>query len=366
MRVASVCFALASLAASAAAQTEFHFDLTGDEETPPVTTRATGYGQLILNEDLTVDYFLVTMRVQGTDAGLFLGDLGIDGTILFKLTGGPTIWQGSAGPLGASDLAELLDGHTFVRVLTAAHPGGEMRGQVLPNPTVFGAHLTGGQEVPPVSTAAVGDAAFLINTDRTVTYVVNTTGITGTDAHVNNGAFGAEGSVLFDLVGGPVVWSGTSPVLASTDLALLQLGQMYVNVASAANIDGEIRGQIIPSEVPYGRPAGVTLASLHMTGAPTDFGTISITIANGLPNGFGLIGIAADRGATPAGKGNFYLDAPFSLIPVNLNSGGFFTLTNSLPDITASSSVFLQFAGLDDSTGDIYTSNATEVRIEAF
>ena len=31
MRVAAVCFALASLAASAAAQTEFHFDLTGDE-----------------------------------------------------------------------------------------------------------------------------------------------------------------------------------------------------------------------------------------------------------------------------------------------------------------------------------------------
>src|SRR6185503_7184560 len=106
------------------------------------------------------------------------------------------------------------------------------------------ATLDGAQETPPVVTAATGTATFLLNGDDTLTYDVITTGLTGTMAHIHLGAAGVPGPILINLAGGPAIWSGTTAALTSEQKAQLKAGLLYVNVHTAANPTGEIRGQI--------------------------------------------------------------------------------------------------------------------------
>jgi cysteine-rich repeat protein len=108
----------------------------------------------------------------------------------------------------------------------------------------FVATLTGAAEVPPVVTAATGTAAMTLNPDGTLTYDVTTSGLVGTMAHIHVGAVGVDGPVVLALDGGPTVWSGTTAPLTLEQRSQLAAGRLYVNVHTAANVDGEIRGQL--------------------------------------------------------------------------------------------------------------------------
>ncbi len=131
------------------------------------------------------------------------------------------------------------------------------------------AKLTGAGEATPtangINTAAFGDATIVVNmTARTVTYTVNVfnlpSGVTASHIHV-----GAEGTP------GPVVVNFTVPTSSSNDFSFTGTVQdtafilrpdqgvrsaddmfqailgnnSYVNVHSAVNPGGEIRGQLI-------------------------------------------------------------------------------------------------------------------------
>lgn len=52
------------------------------------------------------------------------------------------------------------------------------------------------------------------------------------------------GGILITLAGGPTTWAGTTAPLTAEQLAQLKGGVLYINVHTAANIGGEIRGQI--------------------------------------------------------------------------------------------------------------------------
>jgi cysteine-rich repeat protein len=108
----------------------------------------------------------------------------------------------------------------------------------------FVATLDGAQQVPPVVTAATGSATFTLNPDNSLTYSVTTSGLTGTVAHLHRGALGAPGVDVIDLDGGPTAWSGTTEPLAVDKVALLRAGNLFINVHTAANPNGEIRGQL--------------------------------------------------------------------------------------------------------------------------
>jgi cysteine-rich repeat protein len=110
--------------------------------------------------------------------------------------------------------------------------------------TSYVATLDGAQETPPVVTAASGSATLTLNGDDTLTYDVTTTGLTGTMAHIHAGAAGVPGPILITLAGGPTSWAGTTAPLTAEQLAQLKGGTLYINVHTAANIAGEIRGQI--------------------------------------------------------------------------------------------------------------------------
>src|SRR5205085_4788206 len=58
------------------------------------------------------------------------------------------------------------------------------------------------------------------------------------------GGVGVSGPIIIPFDGGPTSWAGTSAPLTAEQKAQLKGGQFYVNVHTAANPTGEIRGQL--------------------------------------------------------------------------------------------------------------------------
>jgi hypothetical protein len=108
--------------------------------------------------------------------------------------------------------------------------------------------LAGNQEIPQVVTPASGSGAFTVDADGSVSGSLTTVSITGTAAHIHEGAVSANGPVVIPLTKTSAnVWSvpaGTK--FTDAQLQSYNAGQLYVNVHSAANKGGEIRGQLIP------------------------------------------------------------------------------------------------------------------------
>lgn len=107
-------------------------------------------------------------------------------------------------------------------------------------------NLQGGQEVPPVATTATGSGTIMATADGMVSGKIMTSGIKGTAAHIHSGAAGKNGPVVVPLQkDGENGWAvPASAKLTPEQLKMLQSGDMYVNVHSAAHPDGEIRAQL--------------------------------------------------------------------------------------------------------------------------
>ena len=119
-------------------------------------------------------------------------------------------------------------------------------------------NLSGGEEVPPVQTAATGVAEFIPGEDS-VAYSVNATNIEGATAgHLHLGKQGENGPVVvtlfkYDSPMNEVSESGTFTAdklegpLAGKELSDLAIAganaSLYVNIHTEQNPNGEIRGQ---------------------------------------------------------------------------------------------------------------------------
>lgn len=108
--------------------------------------------------------------------------------------------------------------------------------------------LSGDMEVPPVSTQATGNATISIKPDMSVSGSVTTTGIVATMAHIHVGKTGSNGPVAIPLSkSGDNAWLVPEGVkLSESQYQAYKAGELYVNVHSAENKGGEIRGQLIP------------------------------------------------------------------------------------------------------------------------
>jgi hypothetical protein len=367
MRIAAVLGLVLTCAVTASGQTKFRADLSGASVVPPTATSAGGYAEFTLNSNDTVTYFVTTWLVTGTSAQISTGAVGSTGTLLFTLTGGPHIWSGTTTALSATDKANLRASGLYVDVDSSANPAGEIRGQIVPRPILFGSHLSGDQETPPVNTSAKGDATFLVNSNGTITYSVTTTGLSGNAAHIHTGTFGNAGGILFPLTGGPTSWSGTTAAMTSAQFDALQANGLYVNVHTVAHSNGEIRGQIVPTEIPYGIGGASTagLAALHAGGGAMRGGTVSINLTGGVANGTGLLILSLSDGVATMKLAPYLLGAPLLILPVGLDGAGAFSSSGGVPDLAGSTQIFMQFVGFEQGgpSGNVYSSNGLELPI---
>jgi CHRD domain len=108
--------------------------------------------------------------------------------------------------------------------------------------------LSGDSEVPPLKTTATGVAKITVAADGTVAGSVRTTGLEGVAAHIHVGAAGKNGPAIIPLTKGAAgEWSvPPGAKLSDEQMKSFKSGDLYVNVHSAANKDGEIRGQLAP------------------------------------------------------------------------------------------------------------------------
>jgi hypothetical protein len=105
--------------------------------------------------------------------------------------------------------------------------------------------LSGANEVPPVTTSATGGGTIVIGDDGSVSGSVTTTGVTGTAAHIHVGAAGQNGPVIVPLTKSGDTYNVPSGAkLSKEQMDSFKAGELYVNVHSAANPNGEIRGQL--------------------------------------------------------------------------------------------------------------------------
>lgn len=108
--------------------------------------------------------------------------------------------------------------------------------------------LSGDEEVPAVKTDAKGQGMITVADDKSVSGEVTTTGVEGTMAHIHEGAKGANGGVLIPLEkSGDGSWKVPAGAkLTDAQFEAFKAGKLYVNVHSAANKGGEVRGQLMP------------------------------------------------------------------------------------------------------------------------
>ena len=116
--------------------------------------------------------------------------------------------------------------------------------------TMYKANLSAASEVPPVTAAGSGTAQVNVDTaSKQATWRVDYTGLSGpaAAAHIHCGAAaGANAGVAV-----PLGTNFASPIqgaaaLTDAQLADLQAGKCYINIHSAANKGGELRGQLTP------------------------------------------------------------------------------------------------------------------------
>jgi len=239
---------------------QFALTLTGQEEVPAVESAGTASANLTVNVgtgDVTG-----TLTINGIDvtaAHIHDGFAGENGPVLIGLeqdTSDPSIYDVPAGAmLDVTGVDKLLAAGLYLNAHTVAHPGGELRAQILPQDfTLVFAALSGDNEVPRVDTVAGGRAAVTLNTATGALVVqAQIDGLDGASAaHVHDGFAGENGPVLVGLMqdgGDPGRWFVDDGMLNTAGIDGFLAGGLYVNVHSPANPGGEIRGQIIPDGI---------------------------------------------------------------------------------------------------------------------
>ena len=232
----------------------------GEEQVPASDTQATAQATLMINlASGTVQGDMTITGLTATVAHIHDNFAGANGPILIALdqdAGDPSLFTVPAGAmLDAAGIDRLLAGALYINIHTAANPGGEIRGQILPDGFVLRfTNLAGVTAVPQVESIAGGRAAVTLDqVSGTLVVQAQVEGLDdATQAHVHEAYAGASGPVLISLskdMIDPGHWFVEGATLNAAGLDAFAAGQLYVNVHSPANPAGEIRGQILPQGI---------------------------------------------------------------------------------------------------------------------
>ncbi len=240
-------------------------NLSGSRERPePTDTPGRGMALLLLNGD-QLSFEIRYAGLSGPAIAAHIhGPADADGTAsplidLEPFHAGPFGISGSFSgtvTLDEHELAAIGGGLSYVNVHTDDHGAGEIRGQILPNPTAipFIARLTGSAVRPePAETDAAGSAILALEGDQLL-FAIGFAGLSG--PVVTGSVHGpADPEETADpLIGlephrtGPVAsdggYSGIVLLDGEQKTAVLD-GLAYILLTTEAHPEGEIRGQII-------------------------------------------------------------------------------------------------------------------------
>lgn len=248
------------------AQTTFTAELSGANEVLPNLSSAEG----TLTGTLTGTSLEVTGSFSGlagdySASHLHLGFAGQNGGVAFTLN--PTVDGDNRGGTyeAANNTFTLTQGQidtlnarqVYVNIHSAAWPGGELRGQMVPGtPTVMRATLVGSNEVPPNMSQAFGQA--IGDLDGTTLVVTGAfAGLEGdySAAHLHLGYAGENGSVEVtldatvdgDSRGGVFEPANNTFTLTQDQADALAGREIYLNLHSSKWPGGELRGQMVSS-----------------------------------------------------------------------------------------------------------------------
>jgi hypothetical protein len=108
--------------------------LSGEEEVPPVSTSASGSGNIKVADDGSVSGSVTTRGIKGTMAHIHVGAAGANGPVIVPLQQtSDGVWSVPAGAkLTGEQLVRYKAGDLYVNVHSEAHKGGEIRAQLKP------------------------------------------------------------------------------------------------------------------------------------------------------------------------------------------------------------------------------------------
>jgi glucose/arabinose dehydrogenase/plastocyanin len=184
--------------------------------------------------------------------------------------------------------------------------------------------LDGNQESPtPVVTAATGTGTATLDlVTNLLTWSISYTGLTPTAAHFHGAALACANAgiqIALDISTNPITGSAS---LTATQAADLLAGRWYVNIHTAANPGGEIRGQVMP--VPLGDPLpSIPPGDLYARLVPLATGLTAPNWGVAAPGQSGRMFVSDQNGIlwavdTTTGVKSVFLDLSALLVPLGV------------------------------------------------
>ena len=113
---------------------EIKVTLSGNQEVPPVSTSASGTGDITVGDDMSVSGSVVTSGMKATMAHIHMAAPGKNGPVIVHLkeTSAGT-WSVPPGTkLTAEQFKSYEAGDLYINVHSEGHDKGEIRGQIKP------------------------------------------------------------------------------------------------------------------------------------------------------------------------------------------------------------------------------------------
>jgi hypothetical protein len=231
---------------------------------PPVAgTGSAGGGTGTLTANLGTGAISGSVTFSGLTSNAVAGHIhqSSDNAVIITLEGGAGTQAGTfTVPAGAflntQQLKALVNNGLYFAIHSQNFqaPVSELLGNIVyPVTTIPSVSLGGSQEVPSVTTVGSGTGTLTVSlgtgkVSGSVSF--NTPGSIADRAHIHQGFAGENGSIIITLEGGAPSTSGTWNVPANRFLNADELGALisdglYLNIHTASNPNGEIRGQIV-------------------------------------------------------------------------------------------------------------------------
>ena len=136
MKKSMITVAMAALGAfgcAIALGAEINVKLSGDSEVPPVKSAGGGGGKIMVGDDGAVSGSVTTTGIAGMAAHIHEAAAGKNGPVILPLTKEGDTYKAPAGAkLNADQMKAFKAEELYFNVHSAANPGGEIRGQLMP------------------------------------------------------------------------------------------------------------------------------------------------------------------------------------------------------------------------------------------